>query len=372
MTLPRRYFTSPDILAEETERLFARQWLCVDREEKIAWPGDYFRLEVAGRSLIILRDQQGTVRAFHNVCRHRGSRICEEHTGRFSETIQCPYHAWTYALDGRLIGAPATSDLEGFRKQDWPLHAVPVALWEGFVFVNLADDPAPFEQTHAPLIGRFARFNLPALRLGRSIEYDIHANWKLIVQNYSECYHCPRVHPTLTRRTPPTLGENDLVEGPFLGGYMILADDAKSMTLTGRICGLPVGPDLPAEDHNRVYYYSIMPNMLLSLHPDYVMFHVLRPVAVDRTRVICSWLFNPASLSDPTFNIEDGVSFWDMTNREDWHVCELSQAGISSPAYTPGPYSRRETISAAFDRDYLQAMGHAMETVFPTERGSEE
>jgi Rieske 2Fe-2S family protein len=369
LTLPRRYFTAPDILAEEMERIFTRQWLCVDREERVARPGDYFLLDVAGESLIILRDQQGVVRGFHNVCRHRGSRLCEEHQGQFSETIQCPYHAWTYALDGRLIGAPATNDLEGFRKQDWSLHQVPVALWEGFIFITLANDPVPFAESRAPLLGRFTRFNLPHLRRGRTIEYDIRANWKLIVQNYSECYHCALVHPTLTKRTPPTQGENDLVDGAVLGGYMILAEGADSMTMSGRVCGLPVDPALPVEDHKRVYYYSIMPNMLLSLHPDYVMFHVLWPVAVDRTRISCSWLFNPASLEDPAFNIDDGIGFWDMTNREDWHVCELSQAGITSRAYTPGPYSRRETISAAFDRDYLRAMGHPVSTIFPDPNG---
>ena len=364
-TLPRDYFTSPSILAEELDRIFTRQWLCIDREERVASPGDFFLCDVAGESIIILRDQQGTVRAFYNVCRHRGSRLCEAHSGSFSETIQCPYHAWTYSLDGRLIGAPATNDLEGFRKQDWPLKPVSVALWEGFIFLNLAAAPVAFEESHAPLLTRFTRFGMAGLRLGRSHEYDIKANWKLIVQNYSECYHCALVHPTLTRRTPPTLGENDLVDGPFLGGYMVLSEDARSMTMSGRACGLPVSDALPEADHDRVYYYSIMPNMLLSLHPDYVMFHALWPVAADRTRVTCSWLFNPATLADPGFSIDDGVQFWDMTNREDWHVCELSQQGVSSRAYTPGPYSRRESMSAAFDRDYIRAMGHATETIFP-------
>ncbi|MDX2120152.1 MAG: aromatic ring-hydroxylating dioxygenase subunit alpha [Gemmatimonadota bacterium] len=369
MTLPRKYFISPEILQEEFQRLFTRQWLCVDREERIAGRGDFFLHEFAGESIIILRDQGGTVRAFYNVCRHRGSKLCEEHQGQFSETIQCPYHAWTYGLDGRLIGAPATHDLEGFRKQDWPLHAVPVATWEGFIFINLSPDPVPFEESHAPLLDRFRRFNIASLKVGKTIEYDVKANWKLVVQNYSECYHCPLVHPTLTKRTPPTLGENDLVDGPFLGGYMILAEDAKSMTMSGRVCGLPVDPALPAEDHDRVYYYSIMPNMLLSLHPDYVMYHVLWPVAPDRTQIFCHWLFNPKSLEPGAFDIEDGVKFWDMTNREDWHVCELSQAGITSRAYTSGPYSRRETVSAAFDRDYIRAMEHPLSTIFPNQGG---
>jgi Rieske 2Fe-2S family protein len=364
-TLPGEYFTSPAILAEELDRIFTRQWVCAGREEQVAGRGDYVLVEVAGESLILLRDQNNEVRAFYNVCRHRGSRLCEDHRGTLSETIQCPYHAWTYGLDGRLVGAPATGDLEGFRKQDWPLRAVPVALWEGFIFITLADAPVAFEQSHAPLLTRFSRFGMSGLRIGRTHEYDIRANWKLVVQNYSECYHCPLVHPTLTRRTPPTLGENDLVDGPFLGGYMILSEDASSMTMSGRACGLPVSEALPAEDHDRVYYYSIMPNMLLSLHPDYVMFHLLWPVAVDRTRVVCSWMFNPDTLSDPGFNIDDGVQFWDMTNREDWHVCELSQQGVSSRSYTPGPYSRRESMSAAFDRDYIRAMGHAERTIFP-------
>ncbi len=338
------------------DRLFARRWVCVDREERLSRPGDYFLAEVAGESLILLRDRGSGLRAFFNVCRHRGSRLCEAPSGRFAETIQCPYHAWTYGLDGRLLGAPTMTDVEGFAKGDWPLRQAAVVSWEGFLLVNLAPDPEPFESAFAPLLGRFARFHLPALRVGRTIEYEVKANWKLIVQNYSECYHCAPVHPALTRLTPPTLGENDLTEGPFIGGYMVLAEAASSLTMSGRACGVPVGALAP-EDHRRVYYYSISPNFLLSLHPDYVMFHTLWPQAVDRTRIRCHWLFHPDTLADPRFDIDDGVKFWDLTNRQDWHVCELSQLGVSSRAYVPGPYSRRESCSIAFDRDYLRAMG---------------
>jgi phenylpropionate dioxygenase-like ring-hydroxylating dioxygenase large terminal subunit len=354
-TLPREYFTSDALLREEFDRIFTQRWICVDREDRIPAPGDYFLIEVGGESLIILRDQAGTLRAHFNVCRHRGTRLCEQPCGRFSETVQCPYHAWTYALDGRLIGAPNMNDVEGFAKADWPLRTAAIKSWEGFIFVNLAPEPEPFEEAYAPLLGRFSRFNLPNLRVGRTAEYDVKANWKLVVQNYSECYHCALVHPALNKLTPPTLGENDLMEGPFIGGYMILTGGA-SMTMSGRSCGLPVG-NLPPEDQQRVYYYSVMPNMLLSLHPDYVMFHTLWPQATDRTRISCHWLFHPGTLADPAFDIEDGVSFWDMTNRQDWHVCELSQLGVSSRAYTPGPYSKRESCSIAFDRDYLHAMG---------------
>ncbi len=355
-TLPREYFTSPAILAEELERIFFRRWICVGREDRIPNPGDYFLQEIGKESIIVLHDRAGGYRAYYNVCRHRGTRLCEEHTGRFSETIQCPYHAWTYSLDGRLIGAPSTADIENFNKGDWPLFPVAVATWEGFLFLNLAEHPEPFEQAAEPLIGRFSRFNLPNLKVHRTIEYDVHCNWKLLFQNYSECYHCASVHPALSKLTPPTSGENDLTEGPFTGGFMVLNRGHESMTMSGKSCGVAVG-DLAEEDMDRVYYYAIFPNMLLSLHPDYVMFHTIWPRGTDRSLIQCSWMFHPAALSDPAFNPDDGVEFWDMTNKQDWHICEQSQFGIESRAYRPGPYSGREALSVQFDREVMRALG---------------
>jgi Rieske 2Fe-2S family protein len=355
-TLPREYFTSADILAQEMDRIFLRRWLCVGREDRIPNPGDYFLQPIGKESVIVLRDRAGGYRAYYNVCRHRGTRLCEAETGRFSETIQCPYHAWTYSLDGRLIGAPSTGDLEGFDKTDWPLHGVAVATWEGFLFINLADQPEPFAHAWEPLLGRFARFNLPNLKVHRTVEYDVACNWKLLFQNYSECYHCGPVHPPLAKLTPPTSGENDLIEGPFTGGFMVLNRAYESMTMTGRACGVAVG-DLPAEDMDRVYYYAIFPNMLLSLHPDYVMFHNIWPEGTNRSRILCSWLFHPDTLTNSGFNPDDGVEFWDMTNRQDWHICERSQLGVESRAYRPGPYSKRESLSVQFDREVLRALG---------------
>ena len=155
-TLPGRYYTSPEIFAEEVERIFTRRWVCVGRAAELPDPGDYFLADVAGESVIVLRDQGGTLRAHYNVCRHRGTRLCEERRGRLSETIQCPYHAWTYTLDGQLIGAPHMSEVEGFHKRDYPLRSPALAEWEGFLLINLAPDPEPFAQVFAPLIGRFA------------------------------------------------------------------------------------------------------------------------------------------------------------------------------------------------------------------------
>ncbi|HEU4640878.1 MAG TPA: aromatic ring-hydroxylating dioxygenase subunit alpha [Gemmatimonadaceae bacterium] len=354
--LPRRYYASPELFGEEMEKIFARRWLCAGREHRVSAPGDFVVVEAAGESIIITRDPSGTLRAFYNVCRHRGSRLCETSHGNFPGHIQCPYHAWTYALDGHLLGAPSSDAIDDFDRDDWPLHALSVASWEGFLFICLDDAPVPFHEAFAPLIGRFARWGLPSLGVGRTIEYDVAANWKLILQNYSECYHCAPVHPALARLTPPTSGENDLVDGPFLGGFMMLNAGSESLTMSGRACGVPVG-DLPAEDHRRVYYYSIFPNLLLSLHPDYVMAHTLWPLSAGRTRIVCEWLFHPDSLADARWNPDDAVAFWERTNREDWHICEQSQLGVMSRKYVPGPYSRRESLSAAVDREVLRALG---------------
>jgi Rieske 2Fe-2S family protein len=356
-TLPGAYFKSPEIFSEERERIFAHRWLCVGREEEVAAPGSYIVRQVGDDGVVILRDRGGVVRAFHNVCRHRGSRLCDAPGGRLSETIQCPYHAWTWSLDGRLLAAPSADEIEDFRKADWPLAPVALERWEGFLFINLAEQPRPFAEAYAPLLDRFARFNLAALRVGRRIEYDVAANWKLLFQNYSECYHCAPVHPALTKLSPPTSGENDLFEGPFLGGFMLINEGAESLTMSGRACGVPVGP-LPPEDHRRVYYYSLFPNMLLSLHPDYVMYHTLWPQDPRRTRITCEWLFHPDTLADPGHDIDDGVRFWDETNRQDWAICERSQEGVVSRAYRPGPYSKRESLAVAFDRELLRALGH--------------
>ncbi|MFI5210921.1 MAG: SRPBCC family protein [Gemmatimonadales bacterium] len=356
-TLPRSYFTDPAILAQEIEKIFEQNWLCVGREEQIARAGDYFVVTLGQESAIVTRDQAGTVRGFHNTCRHRGTRLCENHQGQFSETIQCPYHSWTYGLDGKLLGAPSTSDLADFNKADWPLLPVAADTWHGFIFINFGEHPKSLADQLGLLEHRVSMYNLPSLRSVRQHVYDVKANWKLIIENYSECYHCAPVHPALAKLSPPTSGENDFSEGPVLGGYMELNEGKDSLTFSGRACGLPVG-QLPATEHDRVYYYSIFPNFLLSLHPDYVMFHTLWPEEAGRTRVTCDWLFNPETLTRPEFNPAEGIDFWDMTNRQDWHICEESQLGIQSRFYRPGPYSRREALPMQFDREVLRQLGH--------------
>src|SRR5436309_5137489 len=250
-TLPGRYYTSPEIYAEEQERIFTERWVCAGRAAEIPEAGDYVLRRIAGESVIVVRGRDGALRAFYNVCRHRGTRLCEEPQGRFSETIQCAYHAWTYTIDGQLIGAPHMNGVAGFDKRDYPLHPVALETWEGFAFLKLVREPEPLLQAFAPLVGRFSRFNLPSLRSARRIDYDVRAIWMLGLQNYSECLHCPVIQATVARLVPYTSGENDLLDGPYLGGYMVITAPGGSLTMSGRACAPAVG-DLPAEDRNRV------------------------------------------------------------------------------------------------------------------------
>ncbi len=354
-TLPGEYYTSPEVFERESRTVFATRWLCVGRAAALPSVGDYTLLSIAGESLILVRGKDSKLRAFYNVCRHRGTRLCEAASGHFAGGIQCPYHAWTYGLDGALLGAPHMADVPWFDKAEHPLACASLAEWEGFVFVNLAERPRPIEEVLRPVLGRFAPWRLPALRAARSIDYDVRANWKLIFQNFSECYHCPPVHPALARLSHYRSGANNLRDGGILGGYMLINEKGGSLTMSGRTCGAPLG-DLPEDERQRVYYYSFFPSSFLTIQPDFVMATRLSPVAVDRTRVTCEWLFAEESLESPQWNPSDGVAIWDETNRQDWHMCELAQQGVASRAYRPGPYSKEESLLAAFDREYLRSL----------------
>ena len=355
-TLPGEYYTSAEVFAREREAIFSQRWHCAGRSSGLAAAGDHVLCDVAGESLIVVRGRDDVLRAFFNVCRHRGTRLCDVNAGNVGETIQCPYHAWTYSTDGHLVGAPHMQTVDGFDKADYPLHQAAIAESHGFVFVNIAHHPQPFADWFQPMLDRLGRFGLGSLVAHHRVRYEVQANWKLVFQNYSECLHCPVIHPELASLIPYQSSANDLVEGPFLGGYMDIDAPHESVTMTGHACGAPVGPGIPEEDRRRAYYYSVMPNMLLSFHPDYVNYYVMTPLAPDRTVVESEWLFAAGSSQTAAFNPADAVTFWDIVNRQDWRIIERSQLGIASRRYTPGPYSPRESIPAAWDRCYLRLM----------------
>ncbi|HMD43712.1 MAG TPA: aromatic ring-hydroxylating dioxygenase subunit alpha [Candidatus Acidoferrum sp.] len=348
-TLPARYYTDAGIFHQELEQFFFQKWICAGRGEQLASPGDYFLCEVGGESVIVTKDSSGTLRAFYNVCRHRGTRICGETHGTFAGRIQCPYHAWTYGLDGKLLGAPHMEDA-GFQHGNYPLHSVDVDTWDGHLFLNLSSQkPQSLAMQLADLPEKFAPWQMQELRIYKRIVYNVKANWKLIVINYNECMHCPVLHPLLSRITNYLSGENEIPNSSYIGGSMGFRDNAQTMSMDGAIHREYL-PGLSESARKQTLYYTIYPNLFLSLHPDYMMTHTLWPVAPDATRVICEWHFHPSEMNKPDFQAEDAVAFWDRTNREDWGISELSQLGISSRAYVPGPYSPREALPAAFDK----------------------
>jgi Rieske 2Fe-2S family protein len=348
-TLPARYYVDQACFAREIDALFRTMWVCAGRSEEVERPGQFVLRDLAGDSIIVTRASSGRLHAFHNVCRHRGTRLCTDPSGVFAGSIQCPYHAWTYGLDGALIGAPHMDDVPHFNKADYPLHPVHADEWDGHIFLNVSAQPPALRSQLADLPGKFDQWRMSELRLGRRIVYDVRANWKLIVQNYNECLHCPNLHPALNKLSHYLSGENEPLRPTYMGGRMDLRPGVETLSMDGT-CPRAFLPGLSSDDRRRVYYYAIFPNMLLSLHPDYMMVHSLWPVAPDRTINVCEWHFHPEELARPGFDASDAIEFWDVTNRQDWHVCELSQAGISSRAYTPGPYSNREDLLYAFDR----------------------
>jgi glycine betaine catabolism A len=350
-TLPGPLFSDPSVYALEVDRLFRRSWQCIGREEEVARPGSFRTVEVGGSGVLVVRDDQGTLRAFHNVCRHRGTRLVESADGEGLKKLVCPYHAWTYGLDGRVIGTPHMQDAKEFARADYGLHPVRLDTWRGFVFVNLDRRARPLEETLGGLVARAAPYPLERLRRVHRVTYEIAANWKLIVQNANECYHCPGVHPQLVKLTPYRSGEEDLRTGPVFGGWMDFVDGAKTATLSGTTVRRAF-PGLSPEDRRRVYYYVLYPGNFLSFFPDYVTFDWFIPLGPERTRLVFE-LYVDGAETDPA---TDAMEFWETTNRQDWHICEMAHLGSKTVAYDQGRYSSEEEVVHLVDLYYLERM----------------
>ncbi len=354
-TLPRRFYADPDFYRAELERFYFKRWICAGRADQIPNAGDYFTRTLGDESVLVSRDGAGSIHALFNVCRHRGTRLCDQTEGHFADRIRCPYHNWTYGLDGRLLAAPHMPP--DFSKDDYPLHRAGCELWDGFIFLRLASDPPGLPAPHAPpgllsqlgdLPSRFSAWHMGELRLGRRIVYEVKANWKLIVLNYNECLHCPNLHPALNRLHHYLGADNVAPAAGYCGGAMAFRDGVETMSMDGKRRRAYL-PGLSGAQRQQVVYFAIYPNLLLSLHPDYVMTHTLWPRACDRTEIVCEFHFHADELARSDVQIDDAVEFWDLTNKEDWWIAEQSQAGIASRVYQPGPYSDREELLWSFD-----------------------
>ena len=343
-TLPRAHYLDPTLFEREYEAIFRRGWVCVGRANALPQPGDYLALRLNSQSALVVRDASGALSAFFNVCRHRGAELvpmpdAAPRRGHFSRQINCPYHAWHYHLNGQLKGTPhleiATDGIT--------LHPIPLAEWGGFVFLRLSPEE---DESLVDTLGqgrqRIANYPLADLEVGATLHYDVQANWKVILENYNECYHCGPVHPELCQIVPA------FRQG---GGASLDWEDgiphregAVTFTASGTTDRAPF-PGLSETEKTHHKGELFYPNLMLSLSMDHAAAFYVWPESVDRTHIQCDFLFHPNEMAKKDFDASDAVSFWDLVNQQDWHICESVQRGMQNTVFEHGYYAPMEDFS---------------------------
>jgi glycine betaine catabolism A len=353
--LPAAMYVDRDAWLRERDRVLFRSWFCVGRllDLGLDRPDRLAVVDVAGESVLVTADGSGVLHAAYNVCRHRGSQLVPVDPAQrppepcASQVLRCPYHSWTYALDGRLLKAPHTADVEDFDPATFGLNPVAVDTWGGFCFVHLTPATADaLDAEVAAVADRLRRYPLDELVVGRRFEYDVAANYKVIAENYNECYHCGPVHPELCRLVPAFAGGGD---GLDWDGGVPHRDGAWTFTMTGTTDRRPF-PGLDEHERTRHKGELIYPNLLLSCSADHVSSLTLWPLSESRTRVVCELLFAPEETLRPGFDPDDAGELWDLVNRQDWAVCESVQRGMSSRGYLQGWFAPMEDPSADIRR----------------------
>ena len=354
VTFPADAYLSPDILAWERENLWRSVWVCVGRLDEILTPGQLRAVDVGGEGVLLSRETDGSLRAFSNVCRHRGHELAPIGDPFDARQIRCPYHSWSYRFDGTLRTAPKFTQSNDFDPAEYPLMGLGVAVYGGWVWIDLSGTAPSIDDHFGNLAEIATPYETERLVTAATHSYVVDANWKIIIENYNECYHCSSIHPELCEVTPPDSGYDHVPTGMWCGGTMDLKDHAVTMSLDGSSKGVNFR-GIDETQARQVWYLTVMPNLLLSLHPDYVMTHRLTPVSVDQTFIECSWLFPPEAFELEGFDPSYAVDFWDITNREDWTACESVMRGMKNRGYRPGPLSNWEGTVYQF----LGIMAHA-------------
>jgi len=351
--LPRAAYTDEAVLAFEREHIFARAWSCVGREQELARPGEFLRACVAGEELLVVRGVDLELRAFHNVCRHRGLLLMEAERGRSLE-FTCGYHGWAYEPSGALRVAPYMPP--SFRRACHGLATLRLGVLHGFVFVCLDPEAPPLAEALSGAPEWLTRPELTHLRLGRTSSQDVAANWKLLVENFQESHHFQLVHPALEQQTPSAGATSWAGGGAWLGGLMELAPGLRTVATPGAAERPFI---VPEPERRRVADALAFPALLTSLQPDYLLTYRLEPLAAARTRVTANSYFHAAAFA-PELKADDVFGFWDQVNAEDRQICERQQRGLASRSFQRAAYSLLEEGTHAFDqslaRRYLEAI----------------
>jgi Rieske 2Fe-2S family protein len=358
-TLPGVAYHSDETYAVDTERVFYRNWMYAGRAERVARPGAWMRVEIAGESILVVRGKDEQLRAFYNVCRHRGSRICDDEQGEVRSHLRCPYHAWGYALDGTLVTTPMIEKDEIDRTSTslWPVH---LDVWEGFVFLNLTrGEPQPLlesmaDQADDPLA--LARVGLSELRIGHISTVDVQANWKIVIENYNECLHCPTVHPELVSVLPAYRRGSIFEDGREDGG-VTLADGRTSVALDPRL-RLPLLPGLKDQEGPASYFGALVyPTMFLDVDGSSALATAVFPTGPRSCRLVTEYLFSPEAFADPNFDPQPIVDFNELVTRQDNEACERVQRGVTSRAFEHGVFPAKDGWVHVFDQRYLKDVG---------------
>jgi Rieske 2Fe-2S family protein len=371
--LPRAFYAAPKVFNADLERVWRRSWLYVGHDCQISKPGDWFTWSIGADAIVLIRGHDGVVRAFHNTCRHRGARVCNGEIGH-SRSLVCPYHAWTYELDGRLR-TPTEREF-GVHQSKLGLQAVELKNLGGLLFIALGKDMPRFDEGAAAIATQMAHQGFADAKLAKSIRYRVKANWKLIFENNRECYHCATVHPEYVAGTYDVARldsnlaqevehQTDLASARF--AKLGLGEAMASSAMTGKwwrvtraplmkgwqtqsLDGKPIAPLMGAfrakgEWSAGTLRCTVFPNFWQHASDDHAVATRLTPIDAMTTQVDVSWFVHENAQEGRDYTLARLLPFWQRTSEQDWLVCEAQQAGVSSPAYQPGPYSKQRELN---------------------------
>jgi glycine betaine catabolism A len=374
--LERAFYTDEDFFAHDLARVFMRYWLFAGATAQITKPGDYFLYEIGHESLVIVRAKDGGVRALFNVCQHRGSRICTAPEGR-APALVCPYHQWTYDTEGRLTGARFMP--KDFDKSQFPLEQAHVRVLDGLIFVSLAHDPPPFDQAAKDMGAYIEPHGLERAKICQRKRYDLACNWKLVIENSRECYHCKVKHPeycsvmygaTLDSADSDWAGTlaRHSVQWKRLGleteaahftpttwhhtGRLPFRDGALSQSLDGK----PVAPLMGSFTEHATGASAVVayPNFWLEASSDHAVTIRLTPMGARSTRMDVAWYVDENAVEGVDYDLARVTGIWEATGAQDWKLCQDNQAGVDSTHYRPGPYFPTEGELDGFVQWYLK------------------
>ena len=364
-TLPSAYYLDPLHYQRELGEIWYRNWIYICRSSDVAAPRDFRTLGVGDQSILVVRADDGALRAFHNTCRHRGAALCRTAEGRFPAAgIVCPYHGWRYNLRGELQQASSRQVADGFDVRNYRLYALPVTEWKGFVFAALTPDPPPLAAGIDVPLATLDNWELDKLVIGHRMSRTIQCNWKVFWENYNECLHCPGVHPRLAQLVPlfgralleqrddPAWRDHADDDDPqYVGG---LRRGAQSWTMDGRPVGV-LFPKLTAAERQAGHVYlTCLPSMFLAAHIDYVRVVRLLPLGPERTEMSIEFLFLPETLADPSRDIRRAIDFTDIVMSEDAAICEVNQRGLHALPHAAGVLMPEEYVVRQF-QDWVRS-----------------